>query len=132
MDRKQKNKEILNYLIFGILTTLVNIASFYLFDRIFGWQYLWANAISIIVSILFAYVTNKLYVFNSQTDTFQKIFFEFISFVSFRLLSGAIDMISMWLLIDIIRVDTIRAKLLTQFVVVVLNYIFSKFFVFKK
>lgn len=131
MERKQRNKEIINYLIFGVLTTLVNILIFYLFDRVLGWPYLWANAFSIIISILFAYVTNKLFVFNSKTDTLREILTEFISFVSFRLLSGAIDMMSMWLLVDIITIDTLGAKLLTQFIVVVLNYIFSKFFVFK-
>ena len=131
MERKQRNKEIINYLIFGVLTTLVNILIFYLFDRVLSWPYLWANAFSIIISILFAYVTNKLFVFNSKTDTLREILTEFISFVSFRLLSGAIDMVSMWLLVDIITIDKLGAKLLTQFIVVVLNYIFSKFFVFK-
>lgn len=132
MDRKQRNQEILNYLIFGVLTTLVNIASFYILDRVLEWPYLWANALSIILSILFAYVTNKRFVFNSKTETLQAVVLEFISFLSFRLLSGAIDMVSMWLLVDIVTVDTLLAKLLTQFIVVVLNYVFSKFFVFKK
>ncbi len=132
MDRKQRNQEILNYLIFGVITTLVNIASFYILDRVLEWPYLWANALSIILSILFAYVTNKRFVFNSKTETLQAVVLEFISFLSFRLLSGAIDMVSMWLLVDIVTVDTLLAKLLTQFIVVVLNYVFSKFFVFKK
>lgn len=132
MEPKQRNKEIINYLLFGVLTTLVNILIFYLFDRVLGKPYLWANAFSIIISILFAYVTNKLFVFNSKTETYREILTEFISFVSFRLLSGAIDMVSMWLLVDIITIDKLGAKLLTQFIVVVLNYIFSKFIVFKK
>lgn len=132
MNRKQRNKEIFNYLFFGVLTTIVNIGTFYLLDRVLGLQYLWANALSIILSILFAYVTNKVFVFNSKTDTLRAIMNEFIMFVSFRLLSGAIDMVSMWLLVDIVAIDTIGAKLVTQFIVVVLNYIFSKFFVFKK
>lgn len=132
MNRQEKVKEIINYLIFGVLTTLVNIVSFYVFDRILGWEYLWANAVSIILSILFAYITNKLFVFNSKTETFRAVMQEFVSFISFRLLSGAIDMLSMWLLVDIAILDTLIAKLLTQFIIVILNYIFSKFFVFKK
>lgn len=131
MDKKRKIKEVINYLVFGVLTTLVNILSFYFLDSIIGWQYLWANALSIILSILFAYVTNKLFVFESKTESIQAIMREFISFISFRLLSGAIDMLSMWLLVDFIDIGTTGAKLLTQFIVVVLNYIFSKYFIFK-
>lgn len=132
MNRRQRNKEITRYLIFGVLTTIVNIISFYLLDTVLNWPYLWANALSILFSILFAYITNKRFVFNSETTTFQAVVREFISFVSFRLLSGGLDMLSMWLLVDLITIDTFIAKLLTQFIVVVLNYIFSKFFVFKK
>lgn len=132
MNRRQRNKEITRYLIFGVLTTIVNIISFYLLDTVLNWPYLWANALSILFSILFAYITNKRFVFNSETTTFQAVVREFISFVSFRLLSGGLDMLSMWLLVDLITIDTFIAKLLTQFIVVVLNYVFSKFFVFKK
>jgi len=110
----EKVKEIINYIFFGALATIVNILSFYIFDTIFNWQYLIANVISIIVSILFAYVTNKIFVFESKTETRQALIQEFTSFISFRLLSGLIDMLVMWMLVDILTVDSLIAKLFTQ------------------
>ncbi|WP_161878021.1 GtrA family protein [Alkalibacterium sp. MB6] len=124
--------EIINYLIFGVATTVVNIVVFFLFDTILSVPYLIANAIAIILSILFAFFTNKKYVFKSQAMSRQGNWEEFVRFVSFRVLSGLFDMLSMWILVDMLLFGTNLAKLLTQFIVVVLNYVFSKFFVFKQ
>lgn len=124
-------EEVIGYLVFGVLTTVVNIVVFYLFDSVFEVHYLVANAIAIVVSILFAFFTNKKYVFKSSTPTFQLWLKEFSLFVSFRLLSAVFDMGSMWLLVDGLNVNANVAKIITQFIVVVLNYAFSKFFIFK-
>ncbi len=67
----QKNEEVINYLVFGGLTTLVNVVVFFVFNSLLGVQYLIANAISIVLSILFAFFTNKKYVFKSETLTAQ-------------------------------------------------------------
>lgn len=127
-----KYEEIIGYLIFGGLTTVVNIVVFYLFDSVFDVHYLIANAIAIVVSILFAFFTNKKYVFKSSTPTVQLWLKEFSLFVSFRLLSAVFDMGSMWLLVDGLNLNANVAKVITQFIVVVLNYGFSKFFIFKQ
>ncbi len=127
-----KYEEIIGYLIFGGLTTVVNIVVFYLFDSVFEVHYLIANAIAIVVSILFAFFTNKKYVFKSSTPTVQLWLKEFSLFVSFRLLSAVFDMGSMWLLVDGLNLNANVAKVITQFIVVVLNYGFSKFFIFKQ
>lgn len=127
-----KYEEIIGYLIFGGLTTVVNIVVFYLFDSFFEVHYLIANAIAIVVSILFAFFTNKKYVFKSSTPTVQLWLKEFSLFVSFRLLSAIFDMGSMWLLVDGLNLNANVAKVITQFIVVVLNYGFSKFFIFKQ
>lgn len=127
-----KYEEIIGYLIFGGLTTVVNIVVFYLFDSVFEVHYLIANAIAIVVSILFAFFTNKKYVFKSSTPTVQLWLKEFSLFVSFRLLSAIFDMGSMWLLVDGLNLNANVAKVITQFIVVVLNYGFSKFFIFKQ
>lgn len=130
LDLYYQYREIIDYIFFGGLTTLVNIVVFFIFDTILGWPYLVANAIAIILSILFAYITNKLYVFKTSTNELRENIYEFIKFVGFRLLSGLADMASMWILVDLIFIDTNIAKLFTQFIVVVLNYVFSKFFIF--
>ena len=127
----KKLKEIISYLIFGGLSTAVNIISFYILEKIFNWPYLYANALAISSSILFAYVTNKRFVFESHTDSFQATLREFLSFISFRLASGIIDMLSMWLLVELIHLTVMESKLLIQFIVIVLNYLFSKFYIFK-
>lgn len=127
-----KYEELIGYLIFGGLTTVVNIVVFYLFDSVFEVHYLIANAIAIVVSILFAFFTNKKYVFKSSTPTFQLWVKEFSLFVSFRLLSAVFDMGSMLLLVDGLNLNANVAKIITQFIVVVLNYAFSKFFIFKQ
>src|SRR5699024_9276773 len=123
-------REIIDYIFFGGLTTLVNIVVFFIFDSLLSWPYLVANAIAIVLSILFAYVTNKLFVFKTSSNDLKENIYEFIKFIGFRLLSGLADMFSMWVLVDLIFVDTNLAKLLTQFIVVVLHYVFSKFFIF--
>lgn len=127
-----KYEEAIIYLVFGVLTTVVNIVAFYLLDTVFDVQYLIANLVSIIVSILFAFFTNKKYVFKSKSESFQSWMKEFVLFCSFRVLSGVFDMLSMWILVDFLTLDTNIAKIATQFIVVVLNYFFSKFFVFKR
>ena len=130
MDLYDNYQEMVNYIFFGGLTTLVNIIVFFLLDTGLGWPYLIANAIAIVVSILFAYVTNKIWVFQSKTENFQETFYEFTKFIGFRLLSGLADMTTMWVLVDLLIIDSSISKLLTQFIVVVLNYVFSKFFIF--
>lgn len=125
-------KEVIHYIVFGILTTVVNIVVFFLLETVFSWPYLWANSLAIAVSILFAYVTNKLFVFESKSYTVWAAFLEFFRFISFRFLSGVIDMLTMWFLVDGLSQDTRFSKILTQFIVVVLNYVFSKLFIFNK
>lgn len=128
----EKYREFIEYLVFGVLTTVVNIGVFFVLDTGLGVPYLIANALAIIISILFAFFTNKKYVFKSNPPTAGAAFREFYLFVGFRLISGFFDMLSMYILVDLILLDTNIAKLLTQFIVVLLNYVFSKFFVFKK
>lgn len=127
-----KYKETIDYLFFGGLTTAVNILTFFILDSVVGMYYLHANAIAIILSILFAYVTNKLFVFESFTEGFQETLREFLRFITFRLITGVMDMIALWILADLIGIENNIAKLLTQFIVVFSNYFFSKFFIFIK
>lgn len=127
----EKYQEVVHYLFFGGLTTLVNVIVFFLFDTVFQFHYLIANALSIGVAILFAYITNQKYVFNSHANSFLERLREFGLFVLLRLFSAIFDMLSMWILVDSLQVDTNLAKIFTQFIVVVSNYVFSKFFIFK-
>lgn len=127
-----KYHQWIDYIFFGVLTTLVNFAVFYLFDTIIGISYLIANAISIIVAILFAFVMNKKFVFKSKSSSIKELLREFTLFAGFRLSSGLYDMLSMWVLVAFFGINTNLSKVMTEVVVVVLNYAFSKFIVFRK
>ena len=126
------NKETISYVIFGILTTIINLISYYFFSNIISINYLISNIISWIISVSFAYVTNKLYVFNSKDKNKDVVIKEFIKFVNCRLTSGVIEMILLFLLVDMIKVNDIISKFVIGVIVVVLNFIFSKIFVFQK
>lgn len=126
-----KYKEGLWYLSFGVLTTLVNIVSFFVL-RLFNIEIYISNVIAWVLAVIFAFITNKLLVFNSRGKSKKENFKELISFFFFRVLSLGIDMGTMYLLIDVLSSSEIVAKVVANIVVIVLNYIFSKLFIFKK
>lgn len=125
----EKYKEIILYLIFGVLTTIVNIASFYILVDILKINWIVSNVAAWILSVLFAYFTNKTYVFESKNSNIIK---EFISFIICRILSLGIDMVFMFILIDLLNVSNLISKIIVNIIVVIANYIFSKFLIFKK
>lgn len=141
-----KYRELITYVIFGVLTTVVSLVSFKIFDSILGeGLYLVSNVISWIFAVSFAYVTNKLWVFESKSWKSNVIIKEIIGFVSARLFSLGVEELGLWLLIDIFSIGKISvdlfsfningnmiAKLIMQVVVIVLNYVFSKLVIFKK
>lgn len=124
-----KYKEVLLYLIFGALTTLVNIVVYALCTKLFHINWEISNIIAWVLSVLFAYVTNRKYVFESKSSNIVK---EMSSFFGFRLLSFVLDMGFMYLFVDMIRMNDMIAKIIVQVIVIVLNYVFSKLFIFKK
>ena len=127
----KKYKEVINYLIAGFLTTMVAIISFEIFKNIFHIHYIISNILSWIVAVIFAYVINRRFVFNSKTTDKQKMK-EFINFIACRIATLVIETAFMYLMVDIIKINADIAKLIAQFVTIVLNYVFSKFFTFKK
>ncbi|MBS1294417.1 GtrA family protein [Clostridioides difficile] len=120
------------YLFFGAFTTLVNIVSYLFFTRVILFNFMVANALAWILAVLFAYVTNKFFVFESKRIEIEFLFKEFLSFVSFRLLSGVVEMLIMYVMIDLLFVNDIIVKVFTNIVVIVLNYLFSKMIIFKE
>lgn len=130
--KKLINKETILYIIFGVLTTVVNLIVYYLFSNIMKINYLLSNSIAWIMSVIFAYMTNKLYVFNSKSVKIDIIIKEFAKFINCRLTSGIIEIILLFLLVDMLAVNDIISKLVIGVIVVILNFIFSKLFVFKK
>ena len=126
----KKHKEILLYLLFGGLTTLVSIATFALFFAL-GINELIANALSWILAVLFAYVTNRTWVFSSEADTKSTVIREMASFFGGRLVTLLVEEAILAVFITWLGFPAMWVKVAAQIVVIVLNYVVSKFFVFK-
>jgi putative flippase GtrA len=126
-----KYKEVLLYLFFGGCTTLVNIVSF-LILRCLNINLYASNVIAWLISVLFAFVTNKLFVFESDSKDIKKTFIECIYFFGCRLLSLLFDMGIMYLLVNVLNVNEVISKIVSNIFVIIINYFFSKLIVFKK
>lgn len=130
----KKYKEVLMYLIFGILTTLVSLISYYVLTFTIlnpkNSVYLQiANILSWVISVIFAYFTNRKYVFNSKTSNHVK---EFIGFVGGRVTTLILDIIIMFLFVTLLKFNDKIIKLISQVAVIILNYVISKFLIFNK
>ncbi len=128
-----KNREIVNYLVVGVLTTIVALAVYYIcvftfLDPQNPLQLQAANVISWIAGVNFAYVTNRKYVFESKDPHILK---EMVSFYAARLVTLGMDMGTMFLMVTVAGINDKFAKLVAQFLVIVFNYIFSKLLVFR-
>ncbi len=140
------NRETLTYLLFGFMTTLVDFVVFKVFDLFFGGRwYLLSNTIAWLAAITFSFVTNKLFVFESKRWTFDVLKKEIPGFFSARIGSYFIEQGGLWCFVELLHFDEnvfdfklvqlggkIMAKIIIGVVVVVLNYLLSKFVIFKK
>ena len=126
------NNPVLKYIFLGGCATLVNLCSYYILRATTNIDVNPANVISVTLAMLFAYFTNSRFVFESTAVTFKEKFREFVKFISARLLTMVIEVGGVWFMADVIHMNDYIAKILIQFIVLVLNYIFSKVFVFKK
>lgn len=129
-----KNKEIWNYLIVGVLTTIVSLLAYYICVLTFlnpnhAIELQIANIISWIIAVAFAYITNRIFVFKSKEKNIKK---EATSFVTSRVITLLLDMLTMFIIVTLLKLNDKLAKLIAQLIVMVSNYIISKVFVFKK
>ena len=129
----KKYEELINYLIIGILTTIVSLVTYYLLTLTIldanNKVYLQiANIISWLASVTFAYFTNRKYVFKVKNKSNIK---ECLNFYISRISTLLIDMIIMYIFVSILKFDNKIVKLVAQVVIIILNYILSKFIVFK-
>ena len=133
-DLYNKYREIINYLIFGFLTTIISLIVYYCLtftiinpkDAIMLQV---ANILSWIAGVTFAYITNRKYVFNSKNTNIKK---ELVSFVSARIVTLILDMLIMGVFVTLLGFNDKIVKIISQVVVIVSNYVFSKLFVFKE
>ena len=138
LDIYHKYEEIINYLIVGVLTTVVSVAVkfgllFTILDATKPIELQIAVIISWICAVAFAYITNRIFVFHSKSKNYLK---EIISFVAGRILTLLLDMFIMWFFINLLKLNSdlwvIIVTLISQVAVTIANYVVSKIFVFKK
>lgn len=130
----KRYKEIINYLIVGVLTTVVSLATYYIcvitiLNPKNGIELQLANIISWICAVAFAYITNRKFVFKSKNENIIK---EIASFISSRVITLLLDMLIMFIMVTEMHINDKIAKLVVQIIVTIGNYLLSKLFVFKK
>ena len=127
--KKLYASSVVRYVFFGGCTTLVNLISFYVLRKLRVGLNI-ANVISIILAILFAYVVNSRFVFQDKCQTLADHIRPFCKFISARLMTMVIEVGGVWLLVAKLGMNDMVGKFATQFIVLILNNVFSKFFVF--
>lgn len=128
---KVMNREVISYLIFGVLTTLVNWVVYAAMVKVHI-DYRIATAAAWAVSVLFAFIVNKIFVFQSYNLRPAFVMKEITSFVACRAVSGVMEMVFMIVMVSWIHMDEYISKIAVSVIVVIVNYVFSKLFIFRK
>jgi putative flippase GtrA len=124
--------ESIRYIVVGVLTTLINIGLSELMHVVLGIGVIVSNVVSISVSILFAYIANKLFVFRWHTDSPEALALEFCRFVGSRLFTMALELGIIFLINGILGYSARLGKLVALVFVIIVNYILSKMIVFRE
>ena len=124
----KKYRELIDYLFWGVATTAVNYAVYFLLTRLFDFGVVSANVIAWAIAVIFAFVVNRALVFHGNGNLLS----EFLLFTGGRIFSGALETGILWLFVDTLHFPDQIIKIIASVIVVILNYIFSKFIFRKK
>ena len=119
-DIMRMDRELVLYVVFGTFTFLVNVVTYFLFQSVMGINYLVSNVLAWFFSVLFAYITNRTWVFESKSPEILK---EMSLFFGGRIFSGVVDTALMYLFIDVLVLGNTFSKIVVQIIVIVLYYI---------
>ena len=128
----RKYKEAIDYLFWGGVAFVLSMVLFYIFANVMNIYEQIANILSWIICVIFTYLTNRTFVFQSKVKGIKKIFKEFKDFVTARLLTLVMENVILFVMIDLMSINNMISKLVGQFVVIVSNYFLSKLWIFKK
>lgn len=131
-DIYEKYKDTIPYLFFGVCTTLVNIAVYWVCAHPIAFGVMPSTIVAWIAAVLFAYLTNRKWVFHSEAKTSKDIVKEITSFFGCRLATGVFDWLCMFILVTKLAWNDVLVKVIANIIVIVLNYVASKFLIFKK
>lgn len=134
--RFMTSPEMILYLVFGVLTTVINIVVYtFLRPRLPLGEVaavLTANAVAWVLAVAFAFITNKLFVFQSKSFESKLFWRELLTFVGARLLSLGVDELGMFLLVSVLQIGDLLSKIIVNVLVVIINYVLSKLVIFNK
>lgn len=127
----KKYREIIPYLFFGVCTTIINVIVYWGSAHLFGMSTMLSTILAWMFAVLFAYVTNRKWVFHSKVSGIKAILTEMVSFFSCRLATGVVDWLCMYVFVDILQINDVLIKIVANILVIILNYVASKLLIFK-
>lgn len=127
-----KYKDVVPYLFFGVCTTLVNVVVYWICAHMLSLNTMMSTVIAWILAVLFAYVTNRKWVFYSTAKTRKEIIMEILSFFGCRLATGIIDWACMYICVELLNWNDVIVKFAANVLVIILNYVASKVVIFRK
>lgn len=127
-----KYRDVIPYAAFGVATTAVNIVVYWLAAHLLGFSVMFSTVVAWILAVLFAYVTNRKWVFKSYARNLGEILREMGSFFACRLATGIADWASMFIFVDIVGINDVVVKAAANIIVIILNYVASKMVIFRE
>ncbi|MDE5937991.1 MAG: GtrA family protein [Lachnospiraceae bacterium] len=127
----KKHEEGINYLIFGFLAFVLNYILYFIFADAIAMHYMAATGLSWVLTVVFAYWTNRTFVFKSQNKEKASVVREFVSFIGARVATEVLELALMYVLVDLLAVNDKISKLVCQVIVILANYVLSKIWIFK-
>lgn len=131
-DMYKKHEEGINYLIFGFLAFVLNYVLFFFFESLLHMNYMLATVFSWVLTVVFAYWTNRTFVFKSKSEGTSSLLKEFTSFIGARIATELLELLLMYLMVDLAGINSYIAKLIGQTIVILTNYFLSKLWIFKE
>ncbi len=127
----KKHEEGINYLIFGFLAFVLNYILYFLFADAIAMHYMAATALSWMLTVVFAYWTNRTFVFKSRNKEAGAVWKEFVSFIGARVATEVLELVLMYVMVDVAGINDKIAKFICQVLVILANYVLSKIWIFK-
>lgn len=124
-------KDVIPYVVFGVLTTAINIAVYWIMAHPLKMETMPSTAIAWVIAVLFAYLTNRKWVFHSEAHMPQEIFREIVSFFACRIATGVVDWGCMLIFVDMLHFNDVVIKAAANILVIILNYVASKLVIFR-
>lgn len=128
----KEHRDFILYGLFGVLSTVVNIISYWFLSHVLGWKTIISTLFAWFITVLFVYLTNRKWVFHSTASTASEYIKEIISFFSCRIATGVLDWVCMFVFVTLLTFNDMLIKVLANILVIILNYVASKLIIFRQ